>query len=760
MDGVRTALALLALPDPGDALAVVLVAVALAPLLMVVLAGLTHHTRWTGHLEVVLAVTTAVAGGLVALLVVLLEGARPLGVHGSLARWEEWYLPLLDRVDPGMQEVARLVAAATSLYPLVAAFLALFAYLAVAHRWRGAYATLFLGPGAVGLLFTLKWLVPREPPGQELAFLPFSSFPNDTAALLPVLLVALAWMRFHALPSRRQAVSWALPAFLAALAIAAPLAAGTAWPSDVLGGLMLAVAWSGLCLLGLRVLQRAKDPEPRSTGPAPPHRLVALRQAANRFLERLFASPRPFLALIALGAALRIASLWTYDLGIDANRYAAMGWSFAQDGTFTMPWGDVYSPGAAAPSHHYPPLYPAFLAAFFSAFGFSETSVHLAAVVGGLLAIATTYLCTRDLYGHAKALAATAAVAVSPVLVHSTSRGYSEDLVLALFVATLWAILKSLERPAFMVAAGVFAALGYLAKSSMGLFFIIAGLGGLAWRTYWKGWRVLKDPPYLAAIVLFGATVVAWGWRNWSLFGSWETSAHLSAAYQHAAHEPVAWLLRSLLTFLFLFGVGYLAFLGLLPWLPRLRSIPRLASEHDSGLWLAIGLPLLLTALIDSALWLYEGEFFFFNVRYVSFVIVPSVWLVMRHASLRDAGVRAATAASLLILVLGSIAYAIPNHPAAPRLANDLRDVVGDGDTVAFVGTQDVYRYYFDATDDGRRDVHAEVVEDRDVANLTARWVVVKGQPPDLPAAYVEVAREGPQEGPVAAWSLWRRDSP
>ncbi len=61
------------------------------------------------------------------------------------------------------------------------------------------------------------------------------------------------------------------------------------------------------------------------------------------------------------------------------------------------------------------------------------------------------------------------------------SLGFAEALVAMLFVLTVWAILKSLKRTRYIVWAGLFAGLGFLAKASLGYFFF-AGLAGLLWR--------------------------------------------------------------------------------------------------------------------------------------------------------------------------------------------------------------------------------------------------------------------------------------
>jgi hypothetical protein len=291
----------------------------------------------------------------------------------------------------------------------------------------------------------------------------------------------------------------------------------------------------------------------------------------------------------------------------------------------------------------------------------------------------------------------------------------------------------------------------------MGYFFIIAGLGGLGWRLYWRGVKVLRDPAYLTAIGIFGATVAWWGWRNWRLFGAWETSSHLGAAYRNALAHPVDWALLLVFSFLFLFVLGYLLFMAVLPWLPALGRTPKLSSEQDSGLWLAIGLPLVLTVLIDAALWLYERDFYFHNVRYVSFAIVPLVWLLARNVRPSRAAVLPLLV-SFAILFAGSAYYGLPTVKLENQVSSAFGPLVRDGQSVTFVDTNDVYRYYFDLTANGTRELAVRYVTGEAVHDVSTDWALVHGAGAGLPANYTQVLERHTGAPPLGdQYTVWRR---
>lgn len=666
----------------------------------------------------------------------------------------------LDRLSPAFQAVATMLHGAAGAPLLLIPFLVLAVRDAARRNWPAAYAALAAGPLLLGLVAIVQNMVGRLPPTLTLPFPLAGSFPHEGAALAASLTGLALWRSRAVEPIwsllARRGLAFASAGLVAALAILT----GAAWPTDAVAGLLAGGLWVSLVLLAQIFAQHLLAPVPDASGG-----LAAVRWLQRKW-ERLAAGcdahltgAAPLVALLGLGILVRLVAPWFWPLGPDADRYAAMAKGLLDTGSFTMPWGDIYTPGnGPEPSHHYPPLYPTLLAGVYALLGFGRDPTRIASIATSLAAIAVTWLCTRDLYGPRKGLIAAAVVAVSPVLILTTNKGYAENLLLLLFVATMWAILKSLERPWFIVAAALFAALGYLTKSSIGYFFIIAGLGGLAWRLRFRGLKVLRDPSYLTAIALFGSVVALWAWRNWRLFGNWQTSAHISEAYSHALAHPVGFASLLAFSFLVMFGLGYLLFMAVAPWLPQLRRIPLLANEHDSGLWLAAILPLVLTLLIDAALWQYEESFFLHNVRYVNFALIPLVWLLLRHATPSKA-TWFAILASLAVLTAGTLYYALPQEKVENEISSAWGDLVASGDSVTFVGTNDVYRYYFDLTDEGRRTItDVRVLDEGDAARANTTWALVLGDGAGMPATY-HLALEATGAGTARLtdrYTLWR----
>ena len=98
---------------------------------------------------------------------------------------------------------------------------------------------------------------------------------------------------------------------------------------------------------------------------------------------------------------------------------------------------------------------------------------------------------------------AAAFAALEPMFLMTSLIGYSEELVGILFVLTAWAAVKGLRHLPYLALAGLFAALGFLAKASIGWVFVVAIVLGFLWIRRVRGWWILRDKWFLAGAGIF-----------------------------------------------------------------------------------------------------------------------------------------------------------------------------------------------------------------------------------------------------------------
>ena len=200
------------------------------------------------------------------------------------------------------------------------------------------------------------------------------------------------------------------------------------------------------------------------------------------------------------------------------------------------------------PSHHFAPGLPIIEALFVGVFGDGRIALVVPLILLSWLAVAFALWTTNDLYGTDAALLVGAAVSLDWTgSFYGTFLGYSENLVLIVITVTLWAILRAIRSDRFVLFAGLAAGIGYLSKASIGWFFIIAGIGGFVYRLMFRGWGVLRNGWYWAAIGIFALPVALWSYRNFSLFwdgtpggliDAWQTSGIISGLVATALRSP------------------------------------------------------------------------------------------------------------------------------------------------------------------------------------------------------------------------------
>lgn len=446
---------------------------------------------------------------------------------------------------------------------------------------------------------------------------------------------------------------------------------------------------------------------------------------------------RAWWLILVAGLALRAAAPFLMDPWEDGGEYAAMGRALAETGTLTLPFGEDRIPGGTdgepAPSHHYPPAWPATLAVGYRLAGFGLWETKLVALAVALASILVAYACTRDLFGHRPALATAALVAVEHQLLWVQGRAYSEALLVAFFTLTLWAILRSLEDERFVLLAGLFAGLAYLTRASMGPFFLVAGAGGFAWRLWHRGWRGVANPWYASAALVFLAMVAAWALRNWAAYGSVETSAHIAAATRHGFAHPRL-LAVGLAAKLALFA-AFLAVYALPLHRELRRAAARWRDEATSALLLAAGLVFILGWLLTALLWTYEGytPWFLENQRYVVVALVPLAWLALRERR-DDKGLLVLA----IVLLAASVAtLAGPMRDPEARAVELVEPHLAEGDRVG-IAWFSLYSLY-------------PHVGDEDVRLLPVTRIAT-----DRPEFVVSVSSDAP-EGYVEVWEVHQR---
>jgi hypothetical protein len=293
------------------------------------------------------------------------------------------------------------------------------------------------------------------------------------------------------------------------------------------------------------------------------------------------------------------------------------------------------------PARHFAPGLALIEGSFFLLLGNATLALVVPLLLISWLAVGSVWWATRNLYGGDAALLVAASVSVEWTgVLFGTWKGFSENLVVIALAMTIWAVLRALRDDRLMLAAGFFAGVGYLSKASMGPFFLIAGVGGLAWRLLFRGRSVLVNRWYWAAIGIFAIPFSLWALRNISLFWdgtplglleAWQTSEIVGRMIQTAISEPGE-LLIGLAGKLPVLLIGLL--LPFAPLLPHFRApLRRWREEEPLGLWLTVVLVFILGWLFAAIFWVNEDTSLLWAdpLRYVMVVQVPLLWLLVRE---------------------------------------------------------------------------------------------------------------------------------
>ena len=197
-------------------------------------------------------------------------------------------------------------------------------------------------------------------------------------------------------------------------------------------------------------------------------------------------------ALLAVALALRVAEVQrtAYRPINDAGSYLLLASQIAHTGNYsTSRASGAGAGGTRGPSAYFAPGYPYLLAAVELLDGHHtprDGAVHparLAQAVLGTVTVALVGLVAREAFGEVIALIALALAAVYPVLIELSGVLVAENLLTALVLAAVWAMLRA-SRAAhpyrWMTAAGVLTGLATL--THVNAFVLVLPLGLAAWR--------------------------------------------------------------------------------------------------------------------------------------------------------------------------------------------------------------------------------------------------------------------------------------
>lgn len=343
-------------------------------------------------------------------------------------------------------------------------------------------------------------------------------------------------------------------------------------------------------------------------------------------------------AVILISVILRVLAVLNHEIMYDGTAYAALGSSVANNGEFYMDWGTLWPPnGGPGYSHWLAPLYPTYLAVYYVIFGYSGAVTKTANLIASLGAMAVAYLVTSSLFDRRGGLMAAAFIGANPVLILLTAYGFSENIVLITFSLALWAMLKGTEDPHYILPAGILAALGYLSRSNVGYFFLIAAFIGLAWRFLFMRWRVFSDRSYITAAVVFGFVFLLWSGRNLYRFGwpNWETNPMITEIWTFSLNYPGELLYVFLFKIILFTSFFFTAAAFFLPEIIRdHRDI--LSDQRLSGAYLGLILPYIIAVFFMSAyhVWLAHNGmakpiFWEEGARYVIIADLPLLWIVL-----------------------------------------------------------------------------------------------------------------------------------
>jgi 4-amino-4-deoxy-L-arabinose transferase-like glycosyltransferase len=244
--------------------------------------------------------------------------------------------------------------------------------------------------------------------------------------------------------------------------------------------------------------------------------------------------------VVAFGIRLLEIQRTSYTPINDAKSYLILATEIAHIGDYSS--HDPGAGGSPGPSAYFPPAYPYFLAAV-HVISPSVEAARISQALLGTAAAGLVGLVALECFGEVIALIALIIAAVYPVMIELSATLVAENLLVALSLAAVWAILRArrAERPyAWAAAGGVLIGLAVLTHENA-LVLLIGALG-------------LPRAPKAALLLLVvtALTIAPWTVRNAIVLHRFtpisdETGITLAGTYNpvsaHDAHLPYGWRL-------------------------------------------------------------------------------------------------------------------------------------------------------------------------------------------------------------------------
>jgi 4-amino-4-deoxy-L-arabinose transferase-like glycosyltransferase len=246
------------------------------------------------------------------------------------------------------------------------------------------------------------------------------------------------------------------------------------------------------------------------------------------------------LLILALGIRIARVESTSYTPANDARFYMTLASQVAHDGDYANT--GVAAGGSHGPTAYFPPAFPYLLAAVDvvdghrTPGGAAVEPARLAQAVLGTATVGLLGLVALELFGATVAFVALAITAIYPPLVELSGSVYSENLLIPLILAAIWAALRARRSDTpyrWVAAAGVLVGLATLTHQN-GIVVVLALLPAV--------WSIRRAPLLLVALTVL--TIAPWTIRNAVVMHNFipvsdETGFTLAGTYNPAsAHDP------------------------------------------------------------------------------------------------------------------------------------------------------------------------------------------------------------------------------